>query len=253
MNLAVNARDAMPEGGSLLIKTANTHLGSTFASKHPEVPEGPYVLLAVSDSGHGINDDVLPQIFEPFFTTKERGRGTGLGLSTVYGIVKQSLGYIYAENIAERGACFSVYFPPSSGVASTDSATPESQLELEGSEKILLVEDEETVRRLTRSILERSGYTVVSAANGEEALNLDSLGLADLEVLITDVVMPGMNGRILARKMRERVPNLKVLFLSGYAADVPGVELSELQVGELLQKPFSRIELLTKLRQIINA
>jgi two-component system cell cycle sensor histidine kinase/response regulator CckA len=221
-------------------------------SKHPEVDEGSYVLLAMTDTGSGIGEDVLPQIFEPFFTTKERGRGTGLGLSTVYGIVKQSLGYIYAENAPDRGARFTLYFPPSTGEVLTKPAAEKSGRELAGTEKILLVEDEETVRRLTEAILERSGYRVVSASNAEQALNLSAEELEEIRVLITDVVMPGMNGRILARKLKERFPELNVLFLSGYAADVTGPELSGDPVGDLLQKPFSRVELLRKLRQLID-
>lgn len=252
MNLAVNARDAMPAGGRLRLETANTRLGPEFVSKHPEVDEGSYVLLAMTDTGSGIGEDVLPQIFEPFFTTKERGRGTGLGLSTVYGIVKQSLGYIYAENAPDRGARFTLYFPPSTGEVLTKPAAEKSGRELAGTEKILLVEDEETVRRLTEAILERSGYRVVSASNAEQALNLSAEELEEIRVLITDVVMPGMNGRILARKLKERFPELNVLFLSGYAADVTGAELSGDPVGDLLQKPFSRVELLRKLRQLID-
>jgi two-component system cell cycle sensor histidine kinase/response regulator CckA len=252
MNLAVNARDAMPAGGRLRLETANTRLGPEFVSKHPEVDEGSYVLLAMTDTGSGIGEDVLPQIFEPFFTTKERGRGTGLGLSTVYGIVKQSLGYIYAENAPDRGARFTLYFPPSAGEVLSKPAAEKSGRELAGTEKILLVEDEETVRRLTEAILERSGYRVVSASNAEQALNLSTKELEEIRVLITDVVMPGMNGRILARKLKERFPELNVLFLSGYAADVTGAELSGDPVGDLLQKPFSRVDLLRKLRQLID-
>ena len=252
MNLAVNARDAMPEGGRLRLETANTYLGSDFVLKNPEVDEGSYVLLAMTDTGSGIEEDILPQIFEPFFTTKERGRGTGLGLSTVYGIVKQSLGYIYVDNAPHRGARFTMYFPPSDGEAVSTSTAEESRQALEGTEKILLVEDEETVRHLTESILVRSGYRVISAANAEQALNLSTSELEEIRVLITDVIMPGMNGRILARKLEEAYPELKVLFLSGYAADVTGAELSGDQPGELLQKPFSRVDLLRKLRQLID-
>jgi len=252
MNLAVNARDAMPEGGRLLLETANTYLGPDFVSKHPEVDVGAYVLLAMTDTGSGIEEQILPQIFEPFFTTKERGRGTGLGLSTVYGIVKQSLGYIYAENAPDRGARFTLYFPPRRGEVLSRPAAQDSRPELAGTEKILLVEDEETVRRLTESILRRSGYQVFSASNAEQALNLPSTELEEIRVLITDVVMPGMNGRALAGKLQESFPGLKVLFLSGYATDINGTELSGDQLGELLQKPFSRVDLLRKLRQLID-
>jgi PAS domain S-box-containing protein len=252
MNLAVNARDAMPQGGKLILETTNTRVGSEFASQHPEVKQGPYVLLSVTDTGSGIREDIFPQIFEPFFTTKARGRGTGLGLSTVYGIVKQSQGYIYADNLPGRGARFTLYFPPSEEEAAAFAFTEVTATELDGSEKILLVEDEETVRRLTESILGRSGYRVVSVANAEQALNLPDSQLEHTRVLVTDMIMPGMNGRVLAGTLRKRYPDLKVLFLTGYAPDVTGEELSTDQEGELLRKPFSRQDLLQKLRQLID-
>jgi two-component system cell cycle sensor histidine kinase/response regulator CckA len=252
MNLAVNARDAMPEGGRLRLETANTCLGPDFVSWHPEVEAGSYALLAITDTGSGIAEDILPQIFEPFFTTKDRGRGTGLGLSTVYGIVKQSLGYIYAENVPHGGARFTLYFPTSEGEALSVSEADEAPQDLAGTEKILLVEDQETVRHLTESILQRSGYRVVCASDAEKALNLTPEVLKEIHVLITDVVMPGMNGRALARKLKGDFPDLKVLFLSGYAAEVTGAELDGDQLGELLQKPFSRIDLLRRLRRLID-
>ena len=252
MNLAVNARDAMPEGGSLLLETANIYLGSDFVAKHPEVDPGRYVLLAMTDTGAGIRKEILTKIFEPFFTTKERGRGTGLGLSTVYGIVKQSLGYIYADNVSDGGACFSLYFPSSQGAELPALTVEDSSPELKGTEKILLVEDEDTVRSLTETILQRSGYEVVSASNAEQALSLSTTEMEQVRILLTDVIMPGMNGRALAKSLQEDIPDLKVLFLSGYAADITGSELSGDQPGEFLQKPFSRIDLLRKLRQLID-
>ena len=252
MNLAVNARDAMPDGGRLLLETANTYLDPDFVVRHPEVDVGAYVMLAMTDTGSGIEEQILPQIFEPFFTTKERGRGTGLGLSTVYGIVKQSMGYIYAENTPGRGARIALYFPPGSSESAPKPAAGDFRPELAGAEKILLVEDEETVRRLTESILRRSGYQVFSASSAEQALDLPPSELEEIRVLITDVVMPGMNGRALAGKLKGDFPGLKVLFLSGYAADVSGADLSVDQLGELLQKPFSRVDLLGKIRQLID-
>jgi CheY-like chemotaxis protein len=252
MNLAVNARDAMPGGGSLRLETANIYLGPDFVSKHPEVKEGSYVLLAMTDAGSGIREEILTQIFEPFFTTKERGRGTGLGLSTVYGIVKQSLGYVYAEDLPERGARFTLYFPANEGEEHAEPEAEQSRPKLAGSETILLVEDEESVRHLTQTILERGGYRVIPVADAERALNLPPKQLEAVKVLITDVVMPGMNGRVLADRLLEIFPGLRVLFLSGYAADITGLDLSADQPGELLQKPFSRIDLLHKLRQLID-
>lgn len=252
MNLAVNARDAMPDGGRLLLETSNTYLDPDFVAQHPEVDAGAYVLLAMTDTGSGIEEQILPQIFEPFFTTKERGRGTGLGLSTVYGIVKQSMGYIYAENTPDRGARIALYFPPSSSEVLPKPAAKDFRTELAGTEKILLVEDEEKVRRLTESILRRSGYQVFSASSADQALDLSRSELEEIRVLVTDVVMPGMNGRALAGRLKEAFPGLEVLFLSGYAAVVSGADLSVDQLGELLQKPFSRVDLLRKIRQLID-
>jgi CheY-like chemotaxis protein len=252
MNLAVNARDAMPEGGRVHLETANAQLGTEFASKHPEVPAGSYVLLAMTDTGSGIDEQILPQIFEPFFTTKERGRGTGLGLSTVYGIVKQSLGFIYGENDPPRGARFSLYFPVSGEEIAPRSAAEGTGSDFRGTEQILLVEDELSVRRLTESILKRSGYRVVTAANAEQALNLPAEVLKNSAVLVSDVIMPGINGGILAERLKERYPELRVLFLSGYAEEVTGAEIGGDPVGELLQKPFTRTELLSRLRRLID-
>ena len=166
--------------------------------------------------------------------------------------MKQNLGYVYAENAPEGGARFTLYFPPCQGQATSKPAAVQTNPALEGTEKILLVEDEETVRRLIESILQQSGYQVVSASNAEQALNLSTKELEEIVVLITDVVMPGMNGRTLARKLKEGFPELKVLFLSGYAAEVCGAEPPGDQAGELLQKPFSRVDLLGKLRQLID-
>ena len=252
MNLAVNARDAMPEGGRLRLQTADIRLETELASKHPEIPAGSYVLLAMTDTGSGIEEEILPQIFEPFFTTKERGRGTGLGLSTVYGIVKQSLGFVYAENDAALGARFLLYFPVSGGETDQRNDAEAAGSDFRGTGQILLVEDEDSVRRLTESILKRSGYRVVTASNAEQALNLPEEVLSNTAVLISDVIMPGINGGILAERLKERYPELRVLFLSGYAEEITGAEIGGDPVGEVLQKPFTRVELLSRLRRLIE-
>jgi two-component system cell cycle sensor histidine kinase/response regulator CckA len=250
MNLAVNARDAMPDGGKLIIETANVELGEAFVSQHPEVRPGPYVLLAMSDTGPGIEQSILPQIFEPFFTTKERGRGTGLGLSVVYGIVKQSMGYVYAENLSGQGARFTLYFPPSPQQPPSSKADDRSEQNLGGSQKILLVEDDDNVRRLTATILERNGYSVLAARSGEEALELGREEMDSVQILVTDVVMPGMNGRTLARRLQERIAGLKILFMSGYAEQLADFKDHEEPGSDFLQKPFSRAELLQKLQKL---
>jgi len=252
MNLAVNARDAMPDGGRLEIETANTLLDSSFVSRHPEVNPGWYVCLSITDTGRGIPEGVIPQIFEPFFTTKERGRGTGLGLSTVYGIVKQSAGYVYAKNVSGGGARFTLFFPPREEEAILPDSGSESLQVQNNPEKILLVEDEATVRRLTQTMLERQGYTVIIAGNAEEALSLGKEELETVRVLITDVVMPGMNGRVLARKIRDQFPEMKVLFLSGYAEQMDDFNTVSDPNSDFLQKPFSRAELLKKIHDIQN-
>jgi CheY-like chemotaxis protein len=252
MNLAINARDAMPQGGTLRLRTANIYLDAEFVSRHPEVSEGRFVLLALSDTGSGIPEDILPKIFEPFFTTKERGRGTGLGLSTVYGIVRQSQGYVFAENVPGQGARISVYFPVSADDAPAGATPVEADGELHGTEQILLVEDEESVRRLTESILTGSGYRVVATANAQQALQLADSQLEQTSLLITDVVMPGMNGRGLARTLRRRFPELKVLYVTGYAPSPAGTQVVEDNDKELLLKPFSRLDLLRRVRQLTD-
>jgi two-component system cell cycle sensor histidine kinase/response regulator CckA len=252
MNLAVNARDAMPGGGKLTAATRNFQPGSDFLARHPEVSPGNYVRLSIVDTGAGIAPRALPHLFEPFFTTKERGKGTGLGLSTVYGIVKQSHGYIYVESEPGQGAAFSIYLPKSE--ASTQQSEPEQEAKpgLTGDETILLVEDEETVRSYTRTVLERQGYKVLDAGEGPEALRLATGNSGGIDLLITDVVMPRMSGSVLAERIREMIPDLTVIFLSGYAED------NVVHQGVLddninfLAKPFNKNDLLKKIRAALD-
>ncbi len=253
MNLAVNARDAMPRGGKLLIETANVDLDETYARQHVPVQPGPYVLLSVSDTGCGMDAKVLAHIFEPFFTTKELGKGTGLGLSTVYGIVKQSGGYIWVYSEPGRGTTFKIYLPRISERSFGDipevEATPAHH---QGSETILLVEDEPSFRELARSSLEKSGYAVLEAPDGPAALKLARQHKGCIDLLLTDVVMPVMSGRELAGALSSTRENLKILYMSGFTDDLVAQHgFSEAGVI-LLQKPFAQGGLLSKVREVLE-
>jgi PAS domain S-box-containing protein len=252
MNLAVNARDAMPEGGDLTIETGTVTLDAEYAVLHPDARPGPHVLLAISDGGNGMTADVQAHIFEPFFTTKGPGKGTGLGLATVYGIVKQSGGHVTAYSEAGRGTTMKVYLPvadadvASAATATTDAPPPT------GSETILLVEDEEGVRRLTRGILERYGYHVLQARDGAEAVALCHGHRGDIHLMVTDVVMPGMGGPESAELIRQLRPGMKVLFMSGYA-DRAVTEHRVLGPDTpYLQKPFTPAVLARKVREVLD-
>jgi signal transduction histidine kinase/CheY-like chemotaxis protein len=250
VNLAVNARDAMTAGGTLAISTANVDLDETYATQHAGARPGSYVMLAVSDTGVGMSEATRRRVFEPFFTTKERGKGTGLGLATVYGIVKQSGGYIWASSEPGRGAAFRVYLPR----ALRDAATPVVLRETPpraagGSDLVLVVEDEAAVRFLTRLILERAGYHVIDAANPEEA---EPLCTDDVDLLITDVIMPGGTGPALFRTLVEQHPHLRVLYMSGYTDDTMAPEGRLDPDTAFLQKPFSTDGLLLKVRDALG-
>ncbi len=249
MNLCVNARDAMPGGGLLRIETTNVDVDAHVSSLHPVVP-GHYVLLAVSDSGCGIAPEVQAKIFEPFFTTKERGKGTGLGLATVYGIVKHSDGHIIVDSKVGHGTTFKIYLPRVDELISEPLI--EATLPPGGSETILLVEDEESLRTITSEVLQENGYQVFVAANGVEAEEIFRLHSESIQLLITDVVMPRMNGRVLAGSLLAMKPSLRVLYMSGYTDDVVW-QSSVLAAGALLlQKPFSMTALLGEVRAALE-
>lgn len=252
MNLAVNARDAMPNGGKLKIETANVELDAAYTRTHPGSKVGSYVMLAVTDSGAGMTSETLAHIFEPFFTTKERGKGTGLGLATVYGVVKQSNGYIWVDSALGKGSSFQIYLPRYTGGITTEEQSATSPEKLRGSETILLVEDAEPLRKLAHNFLETVGFRVLSAESGEHAMDVAAKHGGNLDLLLTDVVMPGMNGRVLAEQLSRRQPGLKVLYMSGYTdAFIAGHGVLE-QGIHLLHKPFTEDALIRKVREVID-
>jgi two-component system cell cycle sensor histidine kinase/response regulator CckA len=253
MNLVVNARDAIPEGGKIVIETSNAELDDKYAIRHPPSIAGRYALLAVSDTGIGMDEETRSHIFEPFFTTKELGKGTGLGLSTVYGIVKQSGGFIWVYSEIGHGTIFKVYLPRVDE-AVQQSQPCESAPELfRGTETIFLVEDEESVRTLTRTLLEEAGYTVIEASNGIQALEAAGSYSRPIHLLLTDVVMPGMNGPTLADSMLVTHPKMKALCTSGYTSTFANFSGLVDRGVRLLQKPFSRDMLLRKVREVIDS
>jgi CheY-like chemotaxis protein len=251
MNLAVNARDAMPRGGRLTIETRNVTIGNQTRQTPAGVKPGAYVLLAVRDTGHGMDEETQSHLFEPFFTTKEKGKGTGLGLSTVYGIVKQSGGSIVVESQKGEGATFKIYFPlVEHGVKGTAGA-PEAE-PIHGRETILLVEDEPAVRGLVHETLRLHGYTVLEARHGIEALMTGAKHQGPIHLLLTDVVMPQMSGPEVAEKMLVVRPGIKVLYMSGYP-DHPVFEQGGISRGaSFLPKPFTPNVLAKKVRDVLD-
>ena len=253
LNLAVNARDAMPTGGKLTIETMNAELSEQYAEFHQPVVPGRYVMLAVSDTGVGMTPEVRAKVFEPFFTTKELGKGTGLGLSTVYGIVKQSGGYVWAYSELGQGSTFKVYLPRVDAPVEVTHRAPEPEGTPAGTETILLAEDDDLLRPLARSLLEKVGYTVLAAANAEEALALASKHPGPIALLVADVVMPGESGRQLGRRLAPLRPETRVLYVSGYTDDAI-VHHGLLEPGlNYLQKPFTPAALARKVREVLDA
>ena len=266
INLAVNARDAMEGNGTLTIRTSNVYAGDPRLAGYKGIPDGDYVLLEMQDTGAGIPDDVIEKIFEPFFTTKEVGAGTGLGLSTVYGIVKQSGGYVFADSVSGEGAKFSVYLPRYREEDNPDAQPVEAEEEenakdLTGAGTVMLVEDEDAVRLFGARALRNKGYAVVEAKDGEGALEILN-GAVDgmattvdgdrIDLLITDVVMPGVDGPSLVREVRDRYPELKVIFISGYTEDSFRQKLGDGETVEFLSKPFTLQQLAGKVKEVMD-
>jgi PAS domain S-box-containing protein len=253
LNLVVNARDAMPHGGEMTIETENVYLDAEYAKHHIAVEPGPYVMLAVSDNGCGMDEEIRAQIFEPFFTTKEQGKGTGLGLSTVYGIIKQSKGSIWVYSEVEQGTTFKVYLPRVDEGVEKAVHSQESKPDGKGHETVLLVEDDEIVRGIARMSLELGGYKILTATSAHEALLICGQDKEPIHLMLTDVIMPGMSGPVLAEQIRKLLPQLTVLYMSGYTQDAI-VHHGVLREGvNFIEKPFTPGALARKVREVLDA
>jgi CheY-like chemotaxis protein/two-component sensor histidine kinase len=253
MNLVINARDAMPDGGKLTIETTNVELDEDYSQQHIAAEPGPYVMLSVSDDGSGMDEETRAQIFEPFFTTKERGKGTGLGLSTVYGIIKQTGGFIWVYSEPGQGTTFKIYLPR---IGESDSRVEPRRAQKEalvGTETILLVEDEQSLRALTGRILGQCGYSVLTATDAPEALVLSERHEGPIHLMVTDVVMPQMSGTELAERLAPLRPEMKVLYVSGYTQN--GIVHHGVLNPDafFLQKPFDRKSLTRKIREVLDS
>jgi two-component system, cell cycle sensor histidine kinase and response regulator CckA len=252
MNLVVNAKDAMPHGGKISIKTASVTLDESDRPENTFIKRGPYVMISVADTGQGMDRETQARIFEPFFTTKEKGKGTGLGLSTVYGIIKQSGGYVFVQSEPGRGTVFTMYFPRVDEPSEALGITPATLAAAGGSETILLVEDEESVRQLIRETLESRGYQVLEAGNGHAALALAATRSDTIDLVITDVVMPGLSGHELVQQLLAARPTTKVLYLSGHAEESVAGPLAPQAPKAFLQKPFTLQNLSRKVREVLG-
>jgi PAS domain S-box-containing protein len=252
MNLVVNARDAMPEGGKLSIETGAVEWDDSYAQSHPGARAGPYVMLAVSDTGVGMNEETRRHIFEPFFTTKEVGKGTGLGLSTVHGIVEQSGGYIDVHSEPGQGTTFKVYLPRTEDAAA-DAGMPEAVPAVRGKETVLVVKDQAEVRKYAAAALEAYGYRVIQAESAAEALLVCEREADRIDLVLTDVVMPNLSGRELAHRLEKRWPEIKVLFMSGYTGDAIMHHGAPMEGTEYIPKPFGPDQLAIKVREVLGA
>ena len=253
INLAINARDAMPSGGKLTIETANLDLHATYSDRHAQVPAGSYVILSMSDTGCGMDAETEARIFEPFFTTKVEGKGTGLGLAMVYGTVKQSGGYIWVYSELGKGSKFKIYLPRAHEVEEPVQKSGGPRDSVKGTETVLVIEDEAGVRALAMRILQIYGYNVLESANAEEALQVSERFKQQIDLLLTDVILPKMGGRQIAERLAILRPEMKILFMSGYTDD------EVLRNGVLeassafLQKPFTPSCLVRKVREVLDS
>ncbi len=253
INLAVNARDAMPRGGHLRLETANVTLTAADLPPDSEAQPGAYIMLAISDTGIGMSPQTKAHLFEPFYTTKDRGRGTGLGLSTVYGIIKQSGGHIVVSSEVDRGTTFQIYLPVAESHATDSEESRAPVVVTGGDETILVVEDDSSVLRLTREALERRGYRVLTASGWLEALDLVSRAHVDIDLVLTDIIMPGMGGRVLGERIRLLRPQIRVLYMSGYPDDGTGHAMTTgRRPVSLLEKPFTAERLALKVREVLD-
>jgi signal transduction histidine kinase len=251
-NLCINARDALVDVGKIIIETDNVIIDTDCFSDHTYVSPGEYVLLSLSDNGCGMDKETLRKVFEPFFTTKEIGKGTGLGLSTLYGIVKQNKGFVNVYSEPGQGTTFKIYFPRFHTIADPIQTTISPEPIKKGQETILLVEDEPTILDMTTKMLERLGYSVLAANTPGEAIRLGEKHSGDIHLLMTDVIMPGMNGQDLAKKLLSLYPDLKHLFMSGYTADIISHHGVLDEGVPFIQKPFSVLNLSTKIREVLG-
>ena len=250
LNLVVNARDAMPSGGRLTIETGNVDLDEDYVDQHPEASAGRHAMLAVTDTGTGMTPEIIAQVFEPFFTTKPVGAGTGLGLSTVYGITKQSGGSVWIYSEPGRGSSFKIYLPAVQAACAIERRPQEPLSAPRRTETILLVEDEQAVRDLTERVLKKHGYTVIAAANPRSALSLIEEH-PTIDLLLTDLVMPQMNGHQLAEQIKDRAPTTRVLYMSGYADQSVNLHC-RLDLAAFLEKPFNAVDLTRKVREVLD-
>jgi nitrogen-specific signal transduction histidine kinase/ActR/RegA family two-component response regulator len=253
MNLAVNSRDAMPNGGKLVIETKNADLDQTYTASHPLMKPGAYIQLTVSDSGCGMDAETQSHIFEPFFTTKEKGKGTGLGLATVYGIVKQSGGFIWVYSELGKGTSFKIYIPRVDQAEDHPGAPKPTAEVPTGTETVLLTEDEQDVREIAREFLESGGYKVVEAKDAADAIELARQHNGAIDLLVTDMVMPGMTGQELAVHLQREYPGLCVVFMSGYSEHAATEMANADPSVRLLSKPFSRGAILRTVREILHS
>ena len=253
MNLVLNARDAMPDGGRLTVETANVSLDEDYARRHATVLPGKYVMMAVSDTGVGMDAETQAHIFEPFFTTKELGKGTGLGLATVYGVVKQNGGWIWVYSESGRGTTFKIFLPQIEEVVGSTEPSKVASQSPRGSETILLVEDQDGIRELAIEFLKGSGYTILEAREGSEALQVAGQHHGRIDLLVTDVMMPRMGGRELAFRLASVRPHMKVIYMSGYAEYAKDNQKIAESENVILQKPFALDTLARKVREVLAA